>query len=166
MTKTGFHIDKKELKRLEKRMKDLPPKARDNVVAVAARFAMKPVEKTAKRMAPHGTGQLKKGIGTKRKTYRRSGTIWVGVGSTSSKASHLNILVSGARPHKIRSRKRDLALRVGGRTLILESVDHPGFKPNRFLQTALTSNESSIRSRFQTKAEKQITKEVSKLSRG
>lgn len=37
--------------------------------------------KTAKTLVPKDTGQLKKSLGKKQKTYRSTGTTWVGIGA-------------------------------------------------------------------------------------
>lgn len=47
------------------------------------------------------------------------------------------IIEEGSRPHVIRAKnKKALKFRVGGRTVIVTSVNHPGTKPKRVLATA------------------------------
>ena len=56
------------------------PDATDRLIQFAS---MTPLNKEAKRQAPKETGQLKRSIGKKIKTYKNDGVVWGGVGVRS-----------------------------------------------------------------------------------
>jgi len=78
MAKTGLFIQgDKELIRKLQRLK----KGATKIVSSALGKALTPINKAAKQAAPYKFGLLKKSIGKKVKTYRRSGTVVGMVGS-------------------------------------------------------------------------------------
>lgn len=84
-----------------------------------------------KRDAPVDTGELR------RKT---------GVSVTSESANQIRaeavidveyaeVVIHGSRPHVIRPRtKKALAFQMGGKTIVVRKVNHPGTKANEFFQ--------------------------------
>jgi len=72
----------RELRRMLHRT---PPEVLDRAIAPATRRAMAPVARTTKKRITQlrlhdRSGLLRKSIGVRAKRYRRSGTMWVGVG--------------------------------------------------------------------------------------
>ena len=58
---------------LERRLKKLGPKIARRELGKAVRAAAKPVIKTARARVPIATGELRKSLGTKSKTYKHAG---------------------------------------------------------------------------------------------
>lgn len=52
----------------------------------------------------------------------------------------------GSRPHKIYPRnKKALAFSVGGRKVVVKSVNHPGFKGHRYMRRTLEGNVDDVK---------------------
>ena len=83
MTSGGIRLEgDRELRRM---LRSAPPAVLDRAIAPAARRAMTPVSRTAKKRITQlrlhdRSGQLRKSIGVRAKRYRRKGIVWVGVG--------------------------------------------------------------------------------------
>lgn len=95
-----------------------------------------------KRGAPVDTGELR----------RRTGVAVVSETNTVIKAEavidveYAEVVVHGSRPHIIRARnKQALAFRIGGQTIIVKSVNHPGTQPNLFFERVVSRWASFLR---------------------
>lgn len=166
-----MRIDRKDRARLEKAMKQLPEKVFLRHAGKAAGKAMTPVSRTAKKMAPKESGDYRKSIGKKRKTYRRTHTVWVGVGPRKGKANaylgHLHefghrIVVGGttARVGGKRHGKADAAKdrsRTGKGRVV-------GFVPPRpHLRPGLRNNQDKVFSTCKTELKKGVLEEARKI---
>lgn len=88
----------------------------------------------AKVLAPVDTGRLRASIRIESRRTFTFRTVYT-IGSDVHYAPYVN---DGTRPHKIRPRtKKALKFQVGGRTVFAAVVNHPGTKPNPFLDRAL-----------------------------
>lgn len=66
-----------------RRLEQLPNRIQRKVARQAVSAALTPLNKEIKRQTPQETGQLKRSIGKKIKTYRNNGVIWGAVGVRS-----------------------------------------------------------------------------------
>ncbi len=88
----------------------------------------------ARVLAPVDTGRLRASIRIESRRTLTLRTIYT-IGSDVHYAPYVN---DGTRPHKIRPRtKKALKFRVGGKTVFAAAVNHPGTRPNPFLDRAL-----------------------------
>lgn len=96
--------------------------------------AARQVLNRAKILAPVDTGRLRASIRIESKRTLTLRTIYT-IGSDVFYAPYVN---DGTRPHQIRpKRAKALRFKVGGRTVFAAVVNHPGTKPNPFLDRAL-----------------------------
>jgi len=104
--------------------------ARRRELETAARQVMN----RAKVLAPVDTGRLRASIRIEARRDFALRSVYT-VGSDVEYAAMVN---DGTRPHVIRPRRAQvLRFRVGGRTVFARVVQHPGTKPNPFLDRAL-----------------------------
>ena len=88
----------------------------------------------AKVLAPVDTGRLRASIRMESRRTFTLKTVWT-VGSDVYYAPYVN---DGTRPHVIRPKtKQALRFMVGGRVVFARVVNHPGTRPNPFLDRAL-----------------------------
>lgn len=88
----------------------------------------------AKILAPVDTGRLRASIRVERRRTLLLRTVWT-IGSDVFYAPYVN---DGTAPHVIRPRNAQaLRFRVGGRIVYARVVNHPGTRPNPFLDRAL-----------------------------
>jgi len=78
-------VDKKDERRLKRALKNIPEKVFKRTVGKAANKSMTPVSRKAKKLAPKDSGDYRKSIGKKKKTYTRNKVVWVGVGPRKGK---------------------------------------------------------------------------------
>jgi hypothetical protein len=96
--------------------------------------AARQVLNRAKILAPVDTGRLRASIRIESRRTLTLRTIYT-IGSDVFYAPYVN---DGTRPHQIRPKtKKALKFRVGGRTVFAAVVNHPGTRPNPFLDRAL-----------------------------
>ena len=120
---TEFRLDRSRVARLLR----LP----GGLVDRNLRRRVERVQTAAERLAP---GSMGDGIRT-RIDYRSDGPVGV---ITSTHPATL-FVVNGTRPHIIRPRRPNGALRftIGGRVVYAKFVNHPGTRPNSFMIEAL-----------------------------
>ncbi|MFG2873289.1 HK97 gp10 family phage protein [Streptomyces sp. NPDC048338] len=88
----------------------------------------------AKVLAPVDTGRLRASIRMESRRTFTLKTVWT-VGSDVYYAPYVN---DGTRPHVIRPKtKQALRFKVGGRVVFARVVNHPGTRPQPFLDRAL-----------------------------
>lgn len=90
-------LNKNELKRLERKLRDIPDKVLKKHARAASNQAMAPVVKEMKRTVPIDEGILKKSLTKKQKSYPRQGIIWTGAGSKKNMAPHFYLVELGHR---------------------------------------------------------------------
>lgn len=105
------------------------------------------VEARAKVLAPVDTGRLRGSIKIKRKLTSR------GLGySVYTNVEYAPMVETGTRPHVIRPKgKKALKFRMGGQTVIVAKVNHPGTRPQPFLSRAV--REIGIRNGYNVRAQ-------------
>ena len=81
-------LDQRDRQRFERACAQLPARVFRRHVGRAAGRAMTAVSRAAKRLAPKDTGDYRKSIGKKKKTYSRTQTVWVGVGPRKGKNNY------------------------------------------------------------------------------
>lgn len=120
---TSFRLDQGRIARLLR----LP----GGVVDRSLRRRVERVHQAAERLAP---GSMGRGIRSSIR-YEADGPI----GTVSSTHPATIYVVNGTRPHIIRPRRPDGALRftVNGRVVYAKFVNHPGTRPNQFMIEAL-----------------------------
>ena len=98
------------------------------------REASRQVVNRAKVLAPVRTGRLRSSIRAEPpRIFSLRGSVTVG-----SDLEYAAMVNDGTRPHVIRPRtKQLLRFQVGGRTVFAKVVNHPGTRPNPFLDRAL-----------------------------
>jgi HK97 gp10 family phage protein len=95
-------------------------------------FARK-VQNRAKVLAPVDTGRLRASIRVKRTLTLRGPSAVVG-----TDVQYAPMVENGTGPHVIRPvRRKALRFKMGGRTVIVAKVNHPGTRPRPFLSRAL-----------------------------
>lgn len=127
-----------------KALEDLEFNARRRVVTAAVRSANKEVVAEARRRAPVLTGLLRKQIKASIKMYRGTGVVYATVRARATAAQkakknvawYMNLVVGGTKPHEIRPRNAK-SLAIGGQAVAM--VQHPGTKPNDFIEEAATA---------------------------
>jgi len=88
----------------------------------------------AKVLAPVDTGRLRASIRMEARRTFTLKTVWT-IGSDVDYAPYVN---DGTQPHTIRPKNGQvLRFRVGGRVVYARMVNHPGTRPNPFLDRAL-----------------------------
>lgn len=88
----------------------------------------------AKVLAPVDTGRLRASIRMESRRTFTFKTVWT-IGSDVEYAPYVN---DGTRPHVIRPRtKKALRFKVGNQIVFATVVNHPGTRPNPFLDRAL-----------------------------
>ncbi len=91
------------------------------------------VYRVAVREAPVRTGALRRSLRTTTNLTFRGWAARVG-----SDLEYASFVHDGTRPHVIRPRRaRALRFTIGGRVVFAARVNHPGTRPNRFLDRAL-----------------------------
>lgn len=96
------------------------------------------LDAAAKREAPVKKGDLRRRI-----TYRVEQSGKRGVVGTN--APHARPVHEGSKAHIIRPKNgKALAFTIGGVKIIRASVKHPGNRPNRFFERAITSSRDAV----------------------
>jgi len=92
----------------------------------------------AKQEAPRRTGNLIRNL--RATPFKMTGD-YKGEGGVEvdlDKVPYAGFVMYGTRPHVIRARRaKALHFRMGGREVFCKSVNHPGTRPNRFMERAL-----------------------------
>lgn len=97
--------------------------------------AARAVINRAKVLCPVDTGRLRASLRLERRSLFGLRMRWT-VGSDVEYAAAVN---DGTRPHKITAKNaKALKFKVGGQTVIVKSVQHPGTRARPFLDRALT----------------------------
>lgn len=160
--------DKKLIRSLER----LPAKVQQKVVRSAGTFAMTPVLKTAKKLAPLGDGlrpngqpreHLRDTLKKKTKLYRSSGTAVTTVGHDYFKTPHAHLVHDGTKPRQIVGKYMtwfDASTGVLGETI---NVQHPGNRGSKHIERAFENQKLNVLKRLSTKMGKGILKEAAKL---
>lgn len=105
------------------------------------------VESRAKVLAPVDTGRLRNSIKIRRKLTLR-GPGW----QVYTNVEYAPMVETGTRPHVIRAKnKKALRFRVGGQTVIVAKVNHPGTRAQPFLSRAV--REVGIRNGYNVRAQ-------------
>lgn len=156
-------VDKQAMAQLERALEELGGKAARRVLRKAATKALKPMVKTARqylrRNKSKRTGLLAKSLGTKTKTYRKSGTVFSAMGPRSgfeaiitdpsgrqylaNPANYAHLVEFGTRPH--------------GR--------HPGARAKPFMRPTFDQHVKSVVRVTSREIGKGIEKEAAKLGR-
>lgn len=154
-------LDKNDERKFKKATTQVPEKVFSRHVGKAAGKAMTPVSRDAKKLAPKDTGDYRKSIGKKKKSYPRKKVVWVGVGPRKGKPnatlSHLlelgHRIIQGAVVRKGSPTKReDIA---GGVTI--------GFAPAiPHLRPAMRKNKTKVISIYKTELRRGILEEARK----
>ncbi len=164
-------LDKNDQRRFNKAAKSLPEKVFLKHVGKSANKAMTPVSRAAKKKAPKLSGDYRKSIGKKKKTYKRSQVVWIGVGPRKGKHNyalgHLIEMghrivvggtaarVSGSRAGQIAAAQK--AARTGKGRVV-------GFIPAQpHLRPALRENKTKVLSQYAKGLKKGITEEALKV---
>lgn len=155
------------MKRLRKKLKQLPDKLARKVIRKAVTAAGTPVVKQARQLMknlPHSTGLTPTGATRKRlhrtltkktRTYKRSQTIVGIIGPRAKEAPHASLVESGTRPHEIMAKGRVLA---GNGRFFGRRVRHPGSRGGHHLQRALLMKRSTALSKFTQKVRSELRK--------
>jgi len=155
-------IDPKEQKHLEKMLAEAPAKLRRKHVRRAVSFAITPVLKAARKLAPRDTGDLKRYLKRKIKSYSKNATIFGMVGPEKHKAPHAHLVEFG---HRIvvggTVARKDGSLKGGGKNRGAGRV--VGFVPPRpFLRPAFQQNKENMLRRYRQKLIEGLNKEFKK----
>jgi HK97 gp10 family phage protein len=166
-------IDKAAIRRAEHAFKVLAPRVFNRVVNRAASKAMTPVLRAAKRLVPVDDKFLKKSLGRKVKSYKRSGNVVVLIGprkgfkdekSGRNPANYAHLVEKGTAPHVIRPEsRRALKIRGPDGDKFVGAVIHPGTPPRPFLRPALDGNKSAVVQIYKHELGIGLEREVAKL---
>jgi len=111
------------------------------------------------------TGDASVGVGATRKVL--DAIVMAGgkvIRKRRSQAYKLRIIQEGTKSHKLyrtqrqRFRQRNKAVKLGGRWVRLNDINHPGTKSNPFLTRSWKSHEPQMAGRFITELEKWVQK--------
>lgn len=150
-------------------LKDLEFAARRRVVSAAVRASNRAIVAEAKKLAPVGTGLLRKQIRGTVQMDRSSGRVYGYVrarASTAQKtkgvtnaARYVHLVVGGAKAHAIERKDKNLAVGTG----FFTRVWHPGIKPRPFMEQAASAAFGQAISDFSEKFEEALVKETTKI---
>ena len=144
---TGF-------RKLERALAKMGPKVAKSVTNKAMTAARKPVVKAIRQESPKADGDLKKSIGHKAKTYKRSETKSNIIGPRSrtiirdgrrkNPALYAHLVELGTKPHTIGAGK---VMRIGDK-MIAGPVNHPGTAPDPFMRKGWEKSRRIALARF------------------
>jgi HK97 gp10 family phage protein len=151
----------------------LPAASQRRVLRPAITKAAQPVLKKSKELAPVGDGltpdgrtrpHLKRTLKkTRAKTNKRNGSIVVVIGPEKNKAPHSHLVHDGTQSHKIVLRK---PARLGRVVLpVGTKIQHPGAKPQPFMDDAGIAMRSTAQSILMSEIPKGIEKEAARLAK-
>lgn len=147
----------------------LPQNIIRNAVTAAVRAGNRVVITEARQQAPRGqTGQLAKSIRGSVKTDRRRGIVYGRVRPKATKREreagksthYAKFVVGGTKPHRIPKQGTD-ALAFKGR--VRSAVDHPGARPNPFMERAAEMAFDGAVAAFRAKYAERARVETQKL---
>lgn len=154
-------VDALQEKVLVERLNGLGNRVFRKVVAGAANSSMTPVLKTARRFVPVDEGALRDSLTKKRKVYKKTQTVWVGVGAAKGMAPHAHLvefghrMVGGAVWYDPKEDKYFRVPGMKGRTL--------GFvRPKAFLRPAFIKEQANVLNRYRKTLAKGIDREALK----
>lgn len=147
-------------KALLKKLNRLKGSTRKKVMRQAVAAAVRPIRSAAKSEAPVEFGVLKKRLTVKVKAYK-SGNVF-GMVSVSNEAKdeatgrrpskYLHLVTLGTKPHEIKVKQARELVAVNKKTGDVRKfgprVNHPGAKPNDFLQRAIGSQRQASLDKF------------------
>lgn len=144
----------------------------------AVTAAMRPLRMTAKKFAPKDTGQMRKQLVSKIKTYK-SGNVFGIVGVKNEKDSatgrrpskYLHLVMGGTKAHDILPTKKRILVSTNlfakgnkiKRIVFGRRVQHPGAKKNPFLTDAFHGSSEAALDKFRDVMRDGILDEVDKL---
>jgi len=168
MIEIGIAVDKKDRKRFQKIVKTLPEKVFKRHVGKAANKAMTPVSRAAKKLAPKDSGDYRKSIGKKKKTYSRNKVVWIGVGPRHGKAhSSLGHLIEFGHRVVTGGSTTRIAGKRSGRVNRAKSADRTGkgrvvgyIPAQPHLRPALRKNKGTVVNKYQKEIQLGILKEA------
>jgi len=145
----------------------LEAKIRRRVVTAAVRAGGKELLTRARAGAPRRTGALAKQLRQRVRFDRKSGTvttrIWPKPTKSQRKKGHshrgsvVHLVVEGTKAHKIRG-----PVSFNGRTF--SQVDHPGSRPNPFIDRAAKSGQAASVALFTRRFASKLQEEIAKVS--
>lgn len=144
----GIELDKRDVRIIQKMLRDLPAASQRRVLRPAITQGIKPIRKSIKRRAGQvkDTGQLFKSIGVKIKSYTKGNTV-VGISGPrlsfkgkdaatgQNPANYAHLLEFGTDPHTIE---------ITDKNGITRTVQHPGAEPHPFIRPAIDENGAKV----------------------
>ena len=167
----GMEVDQSDARKLDHAMKVLPERVYRRVVGSAASYGMTPLVKTMRKQYPGFIGDAVK---KKRKNYRRTKSVYVGVGPESktivvrtpsgnrvkkNPATVARWFEEGTAPHAISARFAGGGMKIGP-VIISGTVQHPGVKPRPVGRQAYYAHRKQVVQRVRAKTLKGIDKQV------
>lgn len=182
-----MNIDKAEFAALDRAMRELPQKVSRKFNGQAAGYAMKVIVKDMRRRCPKRYGVLRKSLGSRRKTYRNTSTVYVAVGPRAgfkrsiteggrtfnvNPVNYAHLVEFGTRRHSIR--RSDVIGRVRARRGTKAALRrqtagaamHPGARAQPFMRPAFDAQKRRVVRRYITRMWKLIVSEVERQARG
>lgn len=171
-----FHIqgDRELIVQLER----LKGAVRRKTTRRAVTVAIRPVRMAAKRFTPKDTGELRKNLTMKVKTYKNGNVFgMVGVKNEKNEATgrrpskYMHLVHEGTKPHLILPRRKKVLVSTNlgsgrntqiTRTVFGRFVRHPGAKKNEFLTDAIEGLKEATFKRFGDEMRKGILAEAAK----
>lgn len=133
---TTFQFDE-DLKRLLRRLDELPDKIEKKLVTGALKAAAKPLRDAAKEAAPRHDGALIKSIRIGSTFSKRTGEVKILVKAGGKNAYYANMVEAGVRPHLIKG-----PCFFGGR--YYANIQHPGFVAKPFMRPAFDTSGQAV----------------------
>ena len=160
-----------------RKLRDLEYNGVRRAVTKAVRAGINEVLKLAKNMAPNDTGalrrQLRSSVGRDRKSLMIRGRIrckrtkseWRKRGQKGNRnaGKYLHLVVAGTRPHSIPKITDEDRVRLIFGNIVVSRVDHPGAKPQPFLEKAAILGMGRAVKTFSARLAAEVDKETAKL---
>ena len=155
-------VGDKELKRAFKQLARLDERKKNTIVRQALGKAAKPILKNARARVPVESGLLKKSLGVKTKTYRRSGVSIAVIGPRKG----FKTKVGGVKT-RVGSAKGDETRQVRNPAkyahLVELGTEHSAAKP--FLEPALGNNRQTVLNTFRREIPRRLIRLAQKLAK-
>lgn len=162
-------LDKNDQARFERACRTIPEKLFNRHVGRSANKAMTVVSRDAKKLAPKDSGDYRKSIGKKKKSYPRSKVVWIGVGPIKGRNNaylgHLieygHRMVTGGTVARLSGRRKGRADAAGKQTGTGRVV---GFvPPHPHLRPAMQRNKGAVLTQFRRDLHSGILEESRKV---